>query len=589
MKLTHVRVKDFRSFLGEHEFEVGDGVNYFVGPNNCGKSNLIRAVALALDPDAAYNPARDRPARAATVGGPPTTRITLTFKAGNTSPETTLINRAEAYEIAVRQARGATTSGGIRTYADDREIRVVTTFAGGGRRQTSFQAKGQGASSLPSDHPTHVKVESQFWKTVRFAVIRTGEDLETLLAGKFREILQLVIAEHLGKEMGKAETARTQYIKALQAELLAPLRDRIESLVQDMFPEISVASLVPGVPMIAATLSSVDVRLGDPGVTTQLTEKGTGVRGAVLIAMLQYLSEQSARSLVLAVEEPESFLHPAAQESVRDHLEQLAAPRDVSLLITTHSPYVISRRPDALIRELQKNSDGWTSTAATAQGDEARAGILGSLYRDSGMAMVLERALEIPAGTRAVLVTEGYTDGAFLRIGCTVGGRPNLVDGLHVIPSNGAKKSIVQAVLAKAATDLPVITLLDFDEHGRSAAKDLAEFGWKKERDLLSLGQWPERCSQNHDVEIEDLIPTAVAGRIVKRLGEANAIDRKSRCGTQWHISYSEAWKTEALSELGTMMAAKDTGGLIWLAEEINRRIDRIANSKAQAALHAKQ
>ncbi|GAC86333.1 hypothetical protein GP2_102_00010 [Gordonia paraffinivorans NBRC 108238] len=48
MKLTHVRVKDLRSFSGEHEFDVSNGVNYVVGPNNCGKSNLVRALELAL-------------------------------------------------------------------------------------------------------------------------------------------------------------------------------------------------------------------------------------------------------------------------------------------------------------------------------------------------------------------------------------------------------------------------------------------------------------------------------------------------------------------------------------------------------------
>lgn len=45
------QIKDFRSFSGEHEFDVSAGVNYFIGPNNCGKSNLIRALELALDPD----------------------------------------------------------------------------------------------------------------------------------------------------------------------------------------------------------------------------------------------------------------------------------------------------------------------------------------------------------------------------------------------------------------------------------------------------------------------------------------------------------------------------------------------------------
>src|SRR5580765_6635304 len=100
MKLTRVRIKDFRSFSCEHEFDVSSGVNYFVGPNNCGKSNLVRALDLALDQDAMYVIERDRPARPGAVGAPPTTRITLTFHVGRTSPEVTLLKRANEYELA---------------------------------------------------------------------------------------------------------------------------------------------------------------------------------------------------------------------------------------------------------------------------------------------------------------------------------------------------------------------------------------------------------------------------------------------------------------------------------------------------------
>ena len=189
MKLTHIRIKDFRSFSGEHDFDVSSGVNYFVGPNNCGKSNLIRAIELALDPDATYVPEVDRPARSPGVGAPPTTRITLTFQVGSTAPEKTLLRRAKDYELMVRRGRGAAMRGRKLTYAEDSEIRMVTSFAGQGR-QTTFQAKGSGAASLPSESPEHVKLESQFRGVLRLAVVHSGEDLESLLKGKFRQILQ---------------------------------------------------------------------------------------------------------------------------------------------------------------------------------------------------------------------------------------------------------------------------------------------------------------------------------------------------------------------------------------------------------------
>ena len=94
MKLTHVRIKDFRSFVGEHEFDLTSGVNYLVGPNNSGKSNVVRAVELVLDPDARYAADRDRPASTVGIGQPRVSRITLTFHVGTTPTESTLLRRA---------------------------------------------------------------------------------------------------------------------------------------------------------------------------------------------------------------------------------------------------------------------------------------------------------------------------------------------------------------------------------------------------------------------------------------------------------------------------------------------------------------
>ena len=91
---------------------------------------------------------------------------------------------------------------------------------------------------------------------------------------------------------------------------------------------------------------------------TPLSEKGTGVRGGVLVAMLRYLAENSRRSMIFCIEEPEAFLHPGAQEELRDDLEALAERRDVSLLITTHSPFVISRNAKSRVISVAKNGFG---------------------------------------------------------------------------------------------------------------------------------------------------------------------------------------------------------------------------------------
>lgn len=552
MKLAHVRIKDFRSFGGEHEFDISSGANFFVGPNNCGKSNLVRALELALDPDADYQPSKDRPVKENAWGAPPSTRITLTFEVGSSQPEKTLLKRAQAYERAVRATRGVEVSERTSTFSDEGQIRVVTTFTPKGARQTTFQAKASGASALAADSDEHVRLEKQFRSVVRFAVIHSGEDLNSLLKGKFREILQLVIQDHLGIELGDAEQARQKYLASLQTELLEPLRSKVLERVQGMFPEIRLANLVPDVPRVVDTLSSVDIQLGDLAVT-QLLDKGTGVRGAVLVSMLQYMAEQSRRSLVLAVEEPEAFLHPAGQEHIGTQLLELANRSDVSLIVTTHSPYVIAREATARVTELRKDRDGVTRNAGSACGSDDRTERLGSLYRDAGMASVIERALNIPVQSRGVLITEGYTDGQFLRWACDIAGRAELMNGIHVISANGAGKVIFQAVLAKSATDLPVVALLDHDDQGREAQKQLESFGWTKKQEILSLLTWPGRCNKSHDVEIEHLLPTRVTEKISSRVGD-HAIDGSIRCGDQWHVEYSKAWKDQALIDLPTVM-----------------------------------
>lgn len=578
MKLTHVRIKDFRSFVGEHQFDLTSGVNYFVGPNNSGKSNLIRAIALVLDPDAEYLAEHDRPASTVGVGQPRVTRITLTFHVGTTAPESTLLRRAQKYEVAVKRGKEG------KTYVDDGEVRMVASFAGG-VRQTTFSARGAGAASLPAESDEHKKLEEQLRSVVRFAVVHSGEDLESLLQGKFREILQLVIGDHLGEALAAAEDARNRYLEHLQTKLLEPLRLQVRERVSVIFPEVTLAELVPDVPTVERTLSSVDVRLGDV-ITTGLSDKGTGLRGGVLVAMLQYLADQSKRSLVLAVEEPEAFLHPGAQESIRDELDMLAKRLDVTLLVTTHSPYVISRDRDALITEVGKSAEGGTSRIRSAAGDSSRAHVLGSLYRDAGLAAVLERSLAIPEGCRGVVITEGYTDAVYLRSGCAVAGRPDLMEGLHVIEAGGAKGVIVQAVLAQSATELPVVALLDFDDEGKRAQSQLEAFGWSKTREIVSLIAWPGRCAHGHPVEVEDLIPKGVAERIIIMLGEPEAVTAKRFCGESWHYEFSEAWKERALDELPRLLKSGGAGDLVWLAEVLNERLEKIRTARASAAAH---
>jgi putative ATP-dependent endonuclease of the OLD family len=84
VKLAQVEVRNYRSLFmdGNRAFtvELADGINALIGPNNCGKSNVLRAVALALDPNYPFD--RDRDNLRAGSGRGPGSLSTFAARAG---------------------------------------------------------------------------------------------------------------------------------------------------------------------------------------------------------------------------------------------------------------------------------------------------------------------------------------------------------------------------------------------------------------------------------------------------------------------------------------------------------------------------
>lgn len=558
MKLTKVEVRNFRSlFSGDGDslvFELGDGMNALIGPNNCGKSNVLRAIALALDPGIEFDPERDLPP----LGPKVTTRVVCEFEVGSTGPEKTLLKYLCQYEES---------AGAKRPYADQGILRW-TVSRRAGYRQEQFLASGAGART--GDPALLDKAMKQFQKLYRFVLVESGDNLQRLLEGRFREILHTVIQEHLKGHFEAAERKRLGFIEDLENELLRPLGDQILELVAELFPEVSEVSLAPHVPSIEASLSDVDVHLSD-SVDSALAQKGTGVRGVVLVAMLKYLADQSQRSLVFAVEEPESFLHPGAQEDLRDDLEALSERSDVTLLMTTHSPFVVSRSPEARLFALAKNQDGATRIGGQADGSEPRASLLGGLFRDAALPDLLERAAELRSSARGFLVVEGWTDQQYLELACERLGRKDFLDQVEIIAAEGATKAAMQALIIRAETARPVLVLLDNDELGKSARRMLTtRFEFQNKKQIISYGDLFDGKAEG--IEAEDLFPPQLIERFVSESGEGVLQGKYRRSDGEWHFDLTQEAK----------------GAIpVWLGEKVDHQaldlwgelIDRISGS----------
>ncbi|MCP9274051.1 AAA family ATPase [Mycolicibacterium arenosum] len=137
MKLTKIEVKIFRSFFDPAAISISEGMNALVGPNNSGKSNLIRALRMALDPNYEFNPFEDVPNQRLFAYP----RTTLTFQcSGDTAKERTLLKYLDEYEKSVL-------AGNSNTSASKGIVRLVVTYRGNQQtitRQEYFAARGGG-------------------------------------------------------------------------------------------------------------------------------------------------------------------------------------------------------------------------------------------------------------------------------------------------------------------------------------------------------------------------------------------------------------------------------------------------------------
>lgn len=566
MKLTKVHIRNYRSIFGDDWLTVllSEGMNALVGPNNCGKSNILRAVGMALDPDFPFDRTVDLP-------GPlqwAFPKVVLEFSCeAKYGPEKTLLKYVADYERSAAK--------GKKTFADEGKLLYQVQYSGsessGARRQEWFQAR---AGARRGDPELLEKALRQFGKALRLVTIESGQSLESVLEGKFREILHSVVRENLKDEFAAAEGHRQDYTQGLGDQLLGPLRERMGEVLSELFPEMSDVNLVPSVSSIDQTLSEVAVHLRD-AVETPLAAKGTGVRGGVMVAMLRYLAENSRRSMIFCVEEPEAFLHPGAQEELRDDLEALAERSDVTLLITTHSPFVISRDPKASVIAITKNGHGQTLSTGSAAGDEPRASLLGDLFRDAALPDLMERVDRLPEDALAFLIVEGDTDEGFLRIAATKAKRKDLLDGIAIIPSGGADKLVTQALLTKQLTDRPILTLLDYDEIGKDAANRLAKLGFQNKKEILSYRAVFKGSGDLTGLEAEDLWPDHLHESFVAKHGK-DVLAEQKRIGKDgiWHYGYTKAGKELIGDYLKKSVKQSDTDRWVELMKMVRELLE---------------
>jgi len=485
--------------------------NYIVGPNNVGKSNIVRALQLALRPEGqrAYNPETDIPKQKHWAY--PT--ITLDFEMQRRrSPYKTLLRYVDEYERSVADSNAT-------TFADQELVRYHVQYSTEkDSRQELFLANGAG--SRRGDEELLSKALNQFHDVVRLVDIQSGEDLESLLQRGFNELFTQVLSERFKNDIDEARGKRRTFEKYLEEELLGRVGDYIASELPDHVPEVEDVSLSPSLDSIEGALGDVEIQMGDT-VTTNLDAKGTGVRSAVIQMFMSFIADSSRRAIVFAIEEPEAFLHPQRHSSLGSELESFTSQSDISVLMTTHSPFILTQDSNAGVFTVSKNAKGRTiiESDSSRQNTIRRANKL--LTGTEAVPTALDIIDSIPPETEAIIIVEGLTDKTFLQKAAERYSESDLVGSLHIVPSEGATSAAKNAVVLNEIFEgeKEVHVLLDDDDLGNVGYKLLTDrLNFQGKNDVSKYSRW--RPKKGRDVEAEDLFPDQLIEKFIDEKGE---------------------------------------------------------------------
>lgn len=339
MKLVKFSVTNFRSILKAHDIPISD-TTVLVGKNNEGKSNLLKALSIAMNTIGYHametrrkerrpsNMMRHRPPRRYAENFYEWKRdFPISQRHRKGKKQTTFKLEFELTEDEVSAFRNGIKSNLNGTLPlkitigdnDEAEIKVVK----GGRGNKTLNSKS-------------AKITEYIARKISFNYIPAVRTHQQTLN---------VIEELLSHELSSLEEnpeyqSALQTINELQQPVLDELSDRIKTPLSEFLPNIQDVKI-----RISEDMRNVryrrdfDVEIDD-GTLTSIEHKGDGVQSLAALGLLKNKFHRTDASII-AIEEPESHLHPGAIHQLQEIIEALESENQI--VLTTHNPLFVNR------------------------------------------------------------------------------------------------------------------------------------------------------------------------------------------------------------------------------------------------------
>jgi putative ATP-dependent endonuclease of OLD family len=346
MKLSEIRVSGFRNIRTKSVVQIGTYTN-LIGANNEGKSNHLKALNAICS--------------AILWTREPDNRSLLAPMAGGSDGKTkgflipfALLDKKKDFP---RPREGKSQISKSTIELDVEFSPIESGWIKELSKQPGVERATVRASADDSGYTAHVSVStniSSYPKSPNDAaslLVLIAELFDFLYipsartAKKASDTLQQIVSTALAPlEANSRFKEALAELQQLQAPLMENMRTEIAATINRFVPSVVSINFNASIRSQTGGWQVTEAELDD-GELTPISEKGDGIQSLVVIALLRYisLSPKRHRKLVLAIEEPETHLHPLALHELRDTLSNISAEHQV--ITSTHSPLLVRREP----------------------------------------------------------------------------------------------------------------------------------------------------------------------------------------------------------------------------------------------------
>lgn len=524
MQLVGFTIRNYRSVTKAHKLRLG-AFSVLVGPNNEGKSNILRALVTAMAilerharrpifgvspsaPAAAvtgsarinsrlirehYEWERDYPIRLQAAQPAGRSEFTLDFELS--------LDEVKQFKSKLGSSLNGTLPISIAVNDTDAQIKVVKRGKGG----ASLTKKSAQIAHFVSE-----RIGLQYIPAVRTA--KTAMEV----------VEEMVYAELAPLErLPEYQTALAK-IESLQAPILESIAGRIKDTLSAFLPRVTAVSVAPRHSLTrVGSRRAVDVEVDD-GTPTLLEHKGDGVQSVAALALMRHAQQDSsARDWIVAIEEPESHLHPGAIQALKAVIADVASANQV--VIATHCPLFVDRaNPGANI--------------LVAQNQAKPAKSIDDVRKALGV-----RAADNLRHAELVLVVEGECDSKILHA-ILAHSSPSLRSALaeHVLAIDvlgGAGKLDYKLGLLRDAL-CRYHCFLDDDDSGRSGA-EAARIAGLLARNEVTFST----CHGMKNGELEDLLDPKFYQDMIKAKYGVSCNLSRDKSSNKWSSRMQSAFK----------------------------------------------